>query len=196
MLKESKKRTDDDDIISYYTGELDVLPAEIDRRRKRIEYILNNLLEHRPEPMIVELVKKVFGVKKSQVYMDIQSAKYIHGSFYNINKGFEVYKQLQAAESAIRSAQEKNDAAAIVRAIEAKTKILALVPDKKDDIDFEKMGIRNYYMVINMPGQTLELSDKNLIKMPQENRQKLLEQILPNDIDATYEILKEDAKGE
>lgn len=196
MLKEPKKVTEDDDLISYYSGEIDSLAPDTEKKRKRIDYILTQLLEHRPEPMIVELVKKQFGVKKSQAYLDIQSAKYIHGSFFNIDKGFEIYKQLQAAEAALRIAQENNDAAAIIKAIEAKTKILALIPEKKVDIDFEKMGVRNYYMLINMGNQAVQISDKHLIKMKQEERQNLLEQISPADIDATYEILKADGKSE
>jgi hypothetical protein len=195
MLKEPKnKSTDEDEILRYYTGEVESLPTELDKRRRIYEYILNHLLDHRPEQFIVKLLDKMYGIKQRTAYNYIQSTKYIHGSFYIVDKGFELYKQLQTAERALRKAEDANDVDKILKALDAKTKIIALIPDKKDDIDYEKMGNRNYYIVLNTGGKQVILDNKSLVRMDPAQRQNLLDQVSAAEIDATYEILKTDGQ--
>lgn len=194
MLKEPNTVTDEDKILAYYSGELEELPKALVEKRKIYDYILVQLLEHRPDKQIVELLKRVFLLARTQAYESIRKAKYVHGNYYSIDKGFELYRQLQDCDLAIKWASELKDVVAFTKAIEVKNKTLALIPDK-EDLPLDKMGAKNYFMVLNMPNNsTLRMDMKNVEKLNADEKQKLLQEISGPMIDSTYEILEDNVR--
>lgn len=196
MLKEAKQ-SDEDIILDYLTGAREDLPSVLDSKRKLYDYILVQLMEHRPDKQIVELLKRLphFGLKRSQAYESIKKAKYIHGSYFTVDKGFELYQQLQDSTLAIKWAIEAKDSIALTRAIDVRNKILQMVPEQSD-LPLSKMGNKQFFMVLNMnDNSALKLDMKFLEKMSPDEREKLLQEIAEPMIDHNYQILEENVRS-
>lgn len=184
-------------IRGHFTGQnpSPLLPSQ-QKRVERFNYIYNLMMSHRQDKFIVKQVMAQFKISKSQAYIDLQDTRYVHGSFLTVDKGFELYKQLQDIERAISWAIERKSNAELIKAIGEKTKILELVPDK-DSIPWEKLAPSNYYMLIQFKdGSMQELNLRTLHQLPADDYQKIMEQLNNHAHDTTFEIMENYANGE
>jgi hypothetical protein len=183
------------------SGKPVALTPKLEEKIERYNYIYNLIMENRQDQDIVKQLQSNFDVKKSQAYKDLHDCRYVHGSFLTIDKGFEVYQQLQRSLLAIKYAIDEKNGYLLVKAIDARTRILELIPDKKD-VPWDKVLPSNYFMLFNMgDGQVISLDFSKLQAMKKEDGQKLISEITNKAIDAEFdvldaEIIKEHSSGE
>jgi len=190
MLKERKSETELDKIVSYFSGEASELPASLEPRLKRINHVYSLITDHRDDTYIVNSLMRVFGIRKSQAYQDIKETKYVHGSFLTVDKGFELYQQLQECLRAVKWAVEQKDLVMLIKAIEARTKVLSLIPDK-EDVPWDKINPSNYFMLVQLPdGSSSKLNLKTIQQLPKEETERLMYEISQSAMDATFEELE------
>jgi hypothetical protein len=190
-IKEPRPDLDEDAILAYLTGTTNELTEQQEKKRKIYDYILVQLLEHRQDIQIVNLLQRQFNANRTTAYQYIKMAKYVHGSFFTIDKGIELYKQQQAIEKALKWAEDTNDLQAYSKAIEMRDKLIQRLPDK-EDIDWTKMGAKNYFMILNMPGQegAIKLPMSKLELMTEKEKQEIITAVTEPAIDIGYELIE------
>lgn len=190
MIRERRPNTELDNILGYMSGQSKEISSDSERRIERFSFIYSLLMEYKPDKFIVEEVMKRFAIKKSQAYKDISDTRYVYGSYMTIDKGFEIYQQLQECARAMRWAIEDKDTKSLVKAIEAKTKILALIPDDKE-IPWDKIAPSNYFMILKMAdGSAKQLDFRSLLSLEPEKTIQLMEELESQSVDTTFEILE------
>lgn len=188
------KKKDEDILIDYYQGNIDRFPAELAEKERRYDYILMLMLDHRTDRYIVEMLKSKMGIKKTQAYIDIMNCKYIHGSIKKLDKGFELYKQQQDIEKAIRLAQDTGNQPMLIKALELRDKLIAKIEDDTD-LPLDKMGNKNFFMIFQMgEDKALKIDFKNIHKEDPEEMRKLLKELNDQAIDASYEVIASELK--
>jgi len=173
MIKEPNPSTDEDEILSFMLGQRENLPASLHKKRVIYNYILTQLLEHRQEKQISILLQRLFSLGRTASYEFIKKAKYLHGSFFTLDKGMEIYKQQQDIEKALRWAEEMEDITAFNKALELRDKLLQRLPEKQDPEGGDG-GPKNYFMIIKASGENLKLPLKHLDVMSEKEKQELL----------------------
>lgn len=201
LLKEPKPDTTVDRIVASMSGKPVQLTPEEDQKKERYNYIYNLIMENRQDKEIVQQLQSVFNIKRSQAYKDIHDCRYVHGSFLTIDKGFEIYQQLQRSLIAIQYAIDEKNGYLLVKAIDARTRILELVPEKKD-MPWDKLMPSNFFMLFNLgEGKAFSLDLAKLHGMKKEDGEKLIAEITAKAIDAEFEeldseIIKENKGGD
>lgn len=191
-LREPNPVTDEDRIIKYICskqGEV-VLSEEQQKMLERYSFIDDQIRDNKLDKEIVEELKKKYGIEKTQAYIDIRATRYVFNSQRMIDKNTELYQLNQASIQVLRLAIESKDVGKMIRAIEARAKVLELIPDE------EKGGgnmQNNFFVIMNQGKQqgAFKLDLNTVDKLQPEQIAELQEVLETNAIDATFEILED-----
>lgn len=189
MLKEKNPRTEEDSIISYMRGEVEILPEHLDRKRKIYEFIHVQMMGFRSDVEIKDLVQYVFKIKRSQAYEYINYARYVYGNYLRLDKKYSVYRLEQKCLKAIQMAEDKGDVNALIKANDSYQKLLSTLSDEDPNAT---TGTRMNMMVFNLQNTTYNLNMKHVHRLTEEKRQELLEMIKEHELERNRKRLEQD----
>lgn len=149
------------------------------KSKKRIEAAFAYALENPQEPdkSIVDHIKKVFGIEKSQAYWDINVMKSLLGNIKNAGKEWHRHVLIQTCLEALAIAKAKKNPIAMVMAVDKIGKYTNLDKEKVDPIDWEK--VQGFDLEITSDHKAINPKDK---KDYEAIRRKLMKEFL-SDID-------------
>jgi hypothetical protein len=165
-------------------------------RYKRIEFAYEHLQEY-TDLELKNMLMNQFEVSKSTAYQDINDSYEIHGKTGKLRRDVELYFLLQDCKKTLRDAFASKNVGLMIKAIEAKAKVLALVP-KEDQNDWEKYAPSNFYLVINQGtgGDVLKLDLTNAHKLPYTEFEELQSRLLESHLNETVEFLDKEDENE
>jgi len=196
-MKPALQITCDKLIAHLSNGHANVALEDRDARLlERIDYADNLKRAGFQEVDIVKRLIIKFNIKKTVAYEAIAAAIYTHGSMAIIDKRYEIYQLKESADRALKLAFAENKVPNILKAIEAKAKVLALLPDETEN-PFKNLQQNNYYMILpgakDAPSIKMDLNKMSIIKP--EELQQLLDQVNERVIDSNAEVLESQLHG-
>ena len=133
----AEKTSDWQVIKQYLTNRLGNLELSELQQRKltRYQFVYNqlssgNILEKEVIPLLV----KHYNISDRQAYEDLNDAKEIYSSLFNLNKMFELRLQLDINRLMLQKAKDINDIKGFAALEKNRAKLLEMIPDVEDNI--------------------------------------------------------------
>jgi hypothetical protein len=191
-LKLPDTATDADRLLAHFS---DVsgssrLDPRMEQMARRVEFAFEQLRAHYQDADIARLIQNQFKVSRSTAYSDISTAKHIFGKLSPANLEFETIYLLSVAKKNIKWAVEGRSVKELTRAIEAYSKVLAMIREE-EKIPWDKLQPNNYYMLINAPGGAVRLDLSNAHRMPASEINTIMQQLGDHFDEQSIKILEE-----
>jgi len=198
-LKRPSIETTLDRIVKHLcdmTGTILLTKEELEMEEK-IQYAYDHLRQRYQDKDVAAFLIKKFQCSRSSAYNYIYAARFVHGNIQKPNRDYELNELLQMSLIPIRIAIENRDGKELIKAIEARTKIIALI-NQDNSVDWNKILPNNYFLIINNKEEgkdSLRIDLNNVEKLSSEQVIVIQKQIDDHFDNELVEILESKTNG-
>ena len=149
------------------------LPAELQPQFKRVTQAARLLDDYPNESHIINIMLTKYNVTRTQIRRDIMLARELFKSCHTFDWDFWFAWQLKDQVELIRQAKLKGD---LKQWNQAKRTLRDMIGDKPAALDDPKRIEKNvFYIQVNHAGQTFNVDLNAIKKLPQEDRNVVME---------------------